>query len=380
LRRLASGRTIANARRILFAITGLELGGAEVQLWHLCRGLAARGWTPAVVSLIEPGPVAGRLRADGIEVASLGMRRGVPSPLAVARMARRISRTDPALVHSHMFHANLLARAARLARPGTPLLNSSHVDEQGVALQHRVYRATRALCSRFHCVSRAALERLARSGAAPRERLVYIPNGVPEPQPSQAARGRLRVQLELGDGFVFLCVGRLHPDKDPHNLLEAFAQLRAAEPDARLVLAGSGPLERELQAALARLGLERAVRLLGARGDVPDLMRAADALVIPSRSEALPLVLLEAALARLPVVATSVGDVPAIVVDRRSGWLCPPQDAAALAGAMLGLARTAPEGRSRLAAELHARVAAEYALDSVVDRFEQLYAELVRGA
>jgi glycosyltransferase involved in cell wall biosynthesis len=238
LLRLASGRTIANARRILFAITGLELGGAEVQLWHLCRGLAARGWSSQVVSLIEPGPVAARLRADGIEVGSLAMRRGVPSPLAIASLARWISAADPALVHSHMFHANLLARAAHVARPGIPLVNSSHVDERGVPLQHLAYRATRALCSRFHCVSRAALERLANSGAAARERLVYVPNGVPELQPSPGARGRLRAELDLGDGFVFLCAGRLHPDKDPQNLLDAFARHSAGEPGARLVVAG----------------------------------------------------------------------------------------------------------------------------------------------
>jgi glycosyltransferase involved in cell wall biosynthesis len=379
LRRLASERTIANGRRILFAITGLELGGAEVQLWHLCRALARRGWRPSVVSLIEPGIVGSWLSAQGIEVRGLGMRRGVASPLAVWRLAHAIDALEPALLHSHMFHANLLARAVCLMRPGLPLLNSSHVDERGVRLQHLAYRASARLCQRFHCVSRSALERLARSGAVARERLVYIPNGVPEPAAAPDARIRLRAQLGLGAGFVFLCAGRLHPAKDPANLLDAFARVAAVDPQARLLIAGTGPLESSLRAQIGVLGLGGAVQLLGARSDVPELLRAADGLVIPSRSEALPLVLLEAGLARLPVVSTAVGDVPALVEDGRSGLLCPAQDESALAARMLALARMDGAQRAGLAGALEGRVRAEHAFEQVAERFEQLYAELLAG-
>jgi glycosyltransferase involved in cell wall biosynthesis len=329
-----------------------------------------------VVSLIAAGPVGDRLRAAGISVSDLGMRRGVASPAAVLRLARRSAAFGAGLVHSHMFHANLLARAARLLHPGVPLVNSSHVDELGVAAQHLAYRASGALCSRFHCVSRAAQERLIASGAVARERLVHIPNGVPEPAPSPDARARLRAELELGAGFVFLCVGRLHPAKDPVNLLAAFARVAAVDPDARLLLAGTGPLESELRARLAQLGIEQRVRLLGARSDVSDLHCASDALVIPSRSEALPLALLEGALAALPVVATSVGDIPGIVDARRSGLLCPPGDESALANAMLELRGMEPAARAALGTALRARVRSEYALDAMVERWERLYAEL----
>lgn len=375
--RPASERTIANQRRILFAITGLELGGAEVQLWHQCRELARRGWSPHVVSLIEPGRVGGWLRAEGIGVKGLGMQRGIASPLAVLRLARAIADAAPALVHSHMFHANLLARAARLLRPATRLVNSSHVDERGVGGQHLAYRVTSTLCNRFHCVSRGALECLARSLAAPPERLVYIPNGVPEPVAAPDARGRVRTALELGAGFVFLCAGRLHRDKHPENLLDAFARIAAADPAARLLIAGEGPLESDVGERVARLRLSGSVRLLGARADVPDLMRAADALVIPSRSEALPLALLEAALAGLPITATAVGDIPVLIEDGRSGLLCPALDSEALAARMLELLHMEAPRRAALADTLRRRVRAEYALEAVIDRWEQLYAELL---
>lgn len=348
-----------------------------MQLWYQCRDLARRGWSPYVVSLIEPGPVGARLRAAGIGVRGLGMRRGIASPLAVPRLARAIGDFAPALVHSHMFHANLLARAARLVRPGTRLVNSSHVDERGVGAQHLAYRATSRLCDRFHCVSRGALERLARSRAAPPGRLVYIPNGIPEPVAAPDARARVRAELELGAGFVFLFAGRLHPAKHPENLLDAFGRVVADDPAARLLIAGEGPLEAELRARIARLQLAGPVRLLGARADVPDLLRAADALVIPSRSEALPLVLLEAGLAGLPVVATRVGDVPGLIDDGNSGLLCPPLDSAALAARMLELRRMEAPRRAALAEALRARVRAGYALEAVVDRWEQLYEELL---
>ena len=139
-----------------------------------------------MVSLIEPGIVGDWLRGAGIGVHGPRHAARGRSPLAVPRLARSIGAVAPSLVHSHMFHANLLARAARVLRPGTRLVNSSHVDERGVRVQHLAYRASRRLCERFHCVSRGALERLARSGAAAAERLVYIPNGVPEPAAAPA--------------------------------------------------------------------------------------------------------------------------------------------------------------------------------------------------
>jgi glycosyltransferase involved in cell wall biosynthesis len=330
-----------------------------------------------VVSLIEPGIVGDWLRREGVDVRGLGMQRGIASPFAVPRLVHAIAEFAPALVHSHMFHANLLARAARLLRPGTALINSSHVDEIGVPGQHAAYWATSQLCDRFHCVSRGALERLARNRAVPRERLVHIPNGVPEPVAASAARSRLRAELDLGDGFVFLCAGRLHPDKHPENLLDAFARVAAADPAARLLIAGEGPLEPEVRARVRRMQVSGAVRLLGARADVPDLMRAADALVIASRSEALPLALLEAALAGLPVAATSVGDVPALIEDGRTGLLCPPLDGLALASRMLELRRMEGPRRAALAEALRTRVRTEYSIESVIDRWERLYAELL---
>jgi glycosyltransferase involved in cell wall biosynthesis len=358
-------------------ITGLELGGAEVQLWHVCRALAARGWALHVVSLIEPGIVGRWLRDSGIPVSGVGMRRGIASPLGVMRLVRLIDAFAPALVHSHMFHANLLARAARLFRPYVPLVNSSHVDEERVAWQHRAYRMSAPLCARFHCVSRSALEALTRSRAVPRDRLVYIPNAVPEPGAAQGVRARLRTELGVDSGFVFLCAGRLHPAKHPENLMGAFARVAARDPSVHLVIAGTGPLEAEVRAQVEREGLMSRVRLLGARSDVPDLLRAADAVVIPSRSEALPLVLLEAALAGVPVVATAVGDIPAIVDDGRSGLLCGAQDSEALANRMLELRCMDGATRAALAEALRARVRYEYALEPVVARWEELYAELL---
>jgi len=377
LLRPASERTIANARRILFVITGLELGGAEVQLWRLCQELSSRGWSLRVVSLIPPGTVGNWLRESGIEVGTLEMTRGIASPAAIGRLVREMEEFGPELVHSHMFHANLLARIACLLRTGTPLVNSSHVEERGLRAQHLAYRLTARACVRFHCVSRRALERLAGSRAVAAERLVYIPNGVPEPTVAADSRERLRDQLEIGAGFVYLCAGRLHPDKDPGNLVDAFARVSAEDPRSRLLIAGDGPLEREIRAQIARLGIESQVRVLGARSDLPELMRCSDALVIPSRSEALPLVLLEAALARLPVVATAVGDIPEVVEDGRSGLLCRPQDGASLATRMLEIRGLQPERRRQLAEVLHERVSREYALERVVSRWEDLYAEVL---
>lgn len=206
----------------------------------------------------------------------------------------------------------------------------------------------------------------------PRERLHYVPNGVRlrsrTPQDVQRARSRLGIASEV---FAFFGVGRLDPVKDFATLLAAFAALPAdVLGRARLFIVGEGAERARLEAEREALGLNDRAVFLGARGDVAELLPAADAFVMSSRSEGLPMVLLEAMSVGLPCVATAVGGIPGLFGADR-GLVVPVQDPASLAAAMASLARSRELG-ARLAANALDNLRRNYAFDAIVDRYLEL--------
>ena len=140
----------------------------------------------------------------------------------------------------------------------------------------------------------------------------------------------MRAELAVADDeFLWLAVGRLVPQKDVPNLLDAFAKHHAAHPRSRLAIVGDGALRDEMVAHAASLGVGEAVAFLGIRRDVPQLMAAADVFVMSSAWEGLPNVVMEAMAAGLPVVSTNVGGVAELVEDPGTGALVPASDAGA---------------------------------------------------
>jgi glycosyltransferase involved in cell wall biosynthesis len=191
-------------------------------------------------------------------------------------------------------------------------------------------------------------------------KLAVVPNAV-DPRGFHVAateRDGLRQTLGLGaDEQVVLFVGRLMPAKGVDVLLEALNQLPSSAKFKMLVV-GPGPLRAALEQQVPER-LRAQVSFLGARSDVPTLLAAADLLVLPSRWEGLPVILLEAMAARLPILATRVGGIPEVLEHGVSGWLVPPEDAPALAEGMTHLLQSKP-ARARQA---------EAAWQILLDRF-----------
>jgi glycosyltransferase involved in cell wall biosynthesis len=185
-------------------------------------------------------------------------------------------------------------------------------------------------------------------------------------------RDSVRAELGLA-GSVLLYAGRLEPVKGPDVLLEAFAEIRVALPDATLVVAGEGSLASELRARVAERPLP-GVRFLGQRSDIPDLIAAADLVVLPSRGEGMPTLLLEALLAGRAVVATRVGAVADVTEDGRFARIVPPGDAATLARACIALLRDSA-ARQRLAEGAPAAVRRRFDPALAAAATEALYLE-----
>lgn len=363
--------------RILFLSTSMGLGGADQQLLSAAQVLRDRGHDIRIVSLTPLGPMGLEARSLGLTTDSLEMRRGVPDPRGLVRLVRIVRAWKPDVVHSHMVHANLMARALRLLVSVPVLVSTIHnVYEGGPGLM-AAYRLTNGLVDQMTIISEAAAGRFVGERIVPARLLTVIANGVDTERMRNVPPGTgdmLRSSFgATAAEFVWLAVGRFEIAKDYPNLLRAFARVRAARPDAVLVIVGQGSLHGEAEALTAELGLRDAVRFLGARNDVPAVMSAADGYVMSSAWEGMPMVLLEAAAAGLPIVATAVGGNGEVVREGESGFLVPARDPAALGAGMLRL-MALPEGERRALGERgREHVRANYGLHRVAERWERVY-------
>jgi len=360
--------------RILLIVTGLHLGGAERQVVSLADRLAARGHCVAIACLVgevevRPDDATVELHPLHFSKTPLGLMTGI------LRLRRLVRQWRPDVVHSHMVHANLIARAMRLVTPVPRLICTAHSTVEGGRGVMMAYRLTDRLADISTHVSREAVAVFERQGAVRPGRMLAILNGIDlrafSDAPDRRARSRLRVFPRAGR--LLLAAGRLAQEKDHAGLLGAFARVVDRLPDVELWIAGDGPLRDALLRQRDALGLENRVAFLGARRDVPDLMRAADVFVLPSRFEGFGLVVAEAMASGTLVVATDAGGV-AEVLDG-TGIVVPPGDEDALAAGLLEAFSMDPQRTAALTAS--ARRRAENRLD--IERSVDTWLELYRG-
>jgi glycosyltransferase involved in cell wall biosynthesis len=367
--------------RIFFLSTSMGMGGADSQLLSAAQELRSRGHEVLIVSLTPLGPMGLEARSLGIPTESLEMRRGFPDPRGLLRLVRLVRSWRPDVVHSHMVHANLMARAVRLIAPVPALVSTIHNIFEGGRLRMAAYRLTNTLVDHMTIVSQAAFDRFVGDGIVPKDILRVVPNGVDMARFRSASSGAGQsVRLSLGlteGGFVWLAVGRFEVAKDYPTMLRAFAKVREQEPRAVLLLVGRGSLQKETEALARELGLGTGVRFLGVRSDVPEVMSAADGYVMSSAWEGMPMVLLEAAAAGLPIVATRVGGNYEVVRQGETGFLVPPSDHEALGLAMLRLSQLSEPERRAMGERGREHVRAHYDLGRVAERWEDLYREVL---
>jgi glycosyltransferase involved in cell wall biosynthesis len=366
--------------RILLLSTSMGMGGADKQLLSAAQHMRSRGREVLIVSLTPLGPMGLEARGLGIPIESLGMRRGIPDPRGLVRLVRLVRAWKPDVIHSHMVHANLMARGLRLLVRIPAVVSTIHNVYEGGRLRMAAYRLTNGLVDHMTIVSQAAADRFIGEGIVPKELLTVVANGVDTDlfrNVPAGTREALRQSLGLGDGFTWLAVGRFEVAKDYPNMLRAFAKVRERQPQAVLLLVGRGSLQADTEALAGTLGLAGGVRFLGVRSDVPEIMSAADGYVMSSAWEGMPIVLLEAGAAGLPIVATRVGGNEEVVLDEASGFLVPPRDHEALGLAMARLMELPEERRSAMGERGREHIRTRYGLSQVADRWEALYREVL---
>ena len=366
--------------RLLLIVTGLNRGGAETQIFHLAVGLRSRGWEVRVVSMLNGGTMSDQFRETGIPLHELGMYRGIPDLRAILRLRRIIQEFRPDVVHSHMVHANLLARMTRLTCSMPALVATIHSVTEGRRWTEIAYRVTDSIGDLTTIICNAAAERYVKVGSVPSERLKVVVNGLPVEQFHRDPKSRATIRRQLGiqDDFVWLAVGRFDPPKDYANLINAVARLRSKR--SRLLIAGDGPLRSDIEKLASELKVSARICFLGIRKDIPSLMTAADGYVMSSAWEGLPMVLLEAGASGLPVVATNVGGNAEVVRDGISGYLVPPSDPIDLALVLEKMEQTPPLERAAMGQAGRDLVVAHYSMSSVLDEWESIYRALINKA
>ena len=364
---------------LLYAITDLELGGVPLHMHRLVREMRARGLNAAVVSLMSPGPVGKMLEADGVTVHSCEGRGGWDFRV-IARLAKIIQATQPGLIHSLLFHANLAARwaAAKVGYPSSRVL----CEIQTVEVERRwhlwVDRVTYDGCRFTIGNSPSVIEHLATHAKIPRDRLRLVRGGI-DPAPIQAAKPIDRTSLGLPhDSAMVLWVGRLDPVKGLSTLIESF-RLIHEETIAHLCLAGAGPIREQLERQVRGLHLAHCVHFLGPRTDVAALLQAADVFVFPSRTEGLPNALLEAMAAACPIVTTDVPGCRDLIVNGQTGLVVPYGDTQSLTTAMRRLLRDDALA-ARLGTQASEVVETEWNIRQTYAAYAALYEEALRDA
>lgn len=359
--------------RVLVLIKGLGIGGAERLIAD-----GSRYWNRAKyeysVAYILPwkDQLVSELEGEGVGVTCIGGSRGLDLRTPT-RLRSLISEGAVDLIHAHLPSAGVLARFVTT----TPVVYTEHniagsYREPTRTLNRLSYRRNRAVI----CVSEAVRESVSGfSGPTPR----VIPNGVPALRPGSVSDVRAEFGIDASTKLI-VHVGNIRPYKGHGNLILATRQLAESDKPFLVLSVGTekrpGDLERVRQEADAA-GVSDYIRFLGRRADARRLIGAADVVVNPSDVEGLPVVLLEALAMARPVVATDVGGVATVIIDRETGLLVPPADPEALAEALVE-AMENPDSSAWGEAGA-ALVESRHSMAQMIEEYEEVYREVLDG-
>ena len=329
------------------------------------------------------GPMDPRVRRlmEQEQVACLdcGCRARWAYPLGLVRLVRQLRRERLDILHTHLFDPSVVGLVAgTLAR--TPLrVMTRHYSDYHTRINRPVHvwldRLATRLSHEVIAVSQHTADHMIQVEHAPARKIHVVANGIDFDRvriSSPEAPMRLRRELGLEQGRIVLMAARLHPEKGYEILLRAMQLLKPRVEGLVLLIAGTGALESHYRLLTRTLGLEGVVRFLGFRRDLPDLMAAADVVVLPSLAEAFGLVLAEAIYLGKPVVATRVGGIPEGVEDGVDGVLVAPGDAAALAEALERVLSDTSLAR-RVATHGPPKIAARFSFEHMMRDYERIY-------
>jgi len=365
---------------VAYVIASMRTGGTQTHLLQVFRFLDRARFTPHLFCLRGGGDLLPAVRALNVPTTCLGLRGTLRDPrdaVGLGRLAVRLRRLRPAVVHGYLLRGNFYgAVGGRMA--GVPVVVTSkrglhrpagRAERFAVRVSNRLSNVITGNSGEVVAFTRE----VERPGAVPLE---TIPSGIDTDRYDPARVRRLEEPWAAAGGPLVGSVTTFKPKKGYETLFEALALLRARLPDVRLVVAGEGRLEGPAATLADRFGIADRLVLLGRRSDVPRVLASLEVFLLPSRSEGMSNALLEAMAMERPVVATAVSGNAEVVEDGRSGVLVPVGDAPAMAAAAARLLAD-PALRRTLGRAARERVVSRYGAPAMVRRMEALYARLL---
>lgn len=357
----------------------LTVGGAEQLAARIARRLSDR-FEFVFACLDELGTLGEQLRQEGFEVHVIGRKQGFDWNCA-RRLGRFMRSARASIAHAHQYTPFCYASLSRGVNRGPAVIFTEHGRHFPDFPRKKRKLANRVLLRRgdqVTAVGESVRQALIHNEGLPANRIRLLYNGIDLSQGAFDPLVRDAVRYELGvaaDEFVVLQVARLDRLKDHKTAVRAFKRVVERRPRARLILAGEGPERAAIEQEIEDQRLEDRVQMLGLRRDIPRLLAAADCFLLTSISEGIPLTIIEALAADVPVVSTNVGGIPEIFQDNVQGLLAPSGDPAALADRVLSLV-VDPELRKRIATAGHTRVSELFDEQTMLLNYERLYREL----
>ncbi len=359
------------AMKIAHVVDCMEVGGAETLVMQMCRLQRERGHEPAVYAIGHLGALGETLRAEGFSVqAHIGQH--------ISDSARRFFRifreTKPDVVHVHNPTPAIYAGgAARLAGvPSVIATRHSLVGPPRSVKAELKFALAGACCDWIVGICDATTNNLKSIHVAPAGKIVRVYNGA---VPLERAAGDA---LPAKSGFTLVFVGRLAAVKNHPLLLRAFRAAVAKRPDLRLWMVGDGPERGALEALAAELGIAGQVRFWGQQLDVAPFFSAADAFIMSSISEGLPMSLLQAFSLGLPAIVTQVGGMAEVVRLAEAGITVSPSESQEMTNAILELANDDAE-RARMGQNALAAYRTHFSLETMCDAYMKLYRDTPRA-
>lgn len=373
--------------KVVFVITSLTTGGAEMMLYKFLSRIDRQKFSPTVISMLAGGVFVERIQALDITVYDLGMQQGVPSLSALRKLTILLNKIQPDVIQGWMYHANLIGYFGNiLSKRKVPVIWSIHHSIDSLRAEKlslaAVIKLTALISSQIETVVVSAnkgLKQHINIGYNSRNAIAISDNfDLSKYKPADEPKFNLRQSLNLPeDAIIIGSVARYHQMKDHANLIDAAAKIVRDYPNLHFVLVGPDVDTQNvtLSEQIERLSVGDRIHLLGERLDVPLLMTSFDIFTTSSAyGESFPNVLGEAMSCQVPCVATDIGDSQAIVAN--TGIVVPPKDSQALATAWRKLVDLSREERRNLGLKARKHIQENFNLDgsnSFVRKYESIY-------
>jgi glycosyltransferase involved in cell wall biosynthesis len=365
--------------RIIYLINSLGIGGAETLLCSMVLRLDRTKYEPIVVTIKPLKSLADELKQNNIALYSLGQTNKFGFFKAALRLWRLLKQLKPDVVHTHLYHSNVLGRLVAKAAGVPVVISTIHNTFFGGPFRQWSMRFTDRFCSQTTAICEASTTQMIKRRVVPKQKVRTIHNGIDVAGLCNERESAEQLKREFDikpDQVVLLSVGRLQPQKGYAYAIQTAALLRDKGLDFRWFIAGHGELKRELEQLVNEQHLSDRMHFLGIRRDIFRLYSLSNVFVMSSLWEGLPIVLLESMALGLPVVVTEVGGNPEVVQQGINGFLVPPKDPVGLAERILQIVSMSEFDLDQMGDNNRQTIRERFSIDAVIRQTTSLYESL----